>query len=136
MNFSTAQQKLWKLVLFNLVKKAEVNVCIHCGKLIETVRELSIAHRQKWFDVNPDLFWDLDNIGFAHLHCNISDAFKGKKKTSPKQLAVMAAAMERSKQRRESATHEELVEWSNKARSARKFFGRDEKGHYVKKPQQ
>lgn len=68
----TANNRLRKLILFDLLKRHNENVCFQCGEVIETANELSIEHKQAWLDRSPDLFWDLDNIAFSHLHCNIS----------------------------------------------------------------
>ena len=44
--------------------------CIWCGKRITEIKDFSIDHIEPWLDNDPALFWDLDNIGFAHLGCN------------------------------------------------------------------
>jgi len=67
----TAQGKLRKMVLFHLLKKHNENFCFQCGTKIETVEELSIEHKKPWLHESVDLFWDMDNIAFSHLSCNV-----------------------------------------------------------------
>ncbi len=76
MPLGTAYAKLRKSVLFKLVKQTNQNVCFHCKKTIESIDEFSIEHKIPWLDNNPDLFWNLDNIAFSHLTCNVSAARK------------------------------------------------------------
>ncbi len=72
MPYGTATGKLRKLILFHLLKKHNENVCFQCGKEIETVDELSMEHKKPWLHESSDLFWDVENIAFSHLHCNLS----------------------------------------------------------------
>lgn len=72
----TSWNRLRKLLLFDCASKLELTVCFQCGKKIDSVNELSIEHKIPWLDSdNPiDLFFDLDNVAFSHLSCNISAA--------------------------------------------------------------
>lgn len=76
----TANARLRKLILFSLVQKTEQDICFRCGKRIETVDELSIEHKKDWLDVSVELFWDLDNIAFSHLSCNVAASKKPHRK--------------------------------------------------------
>lgn len=40
----------------------------------------SIEHIEPWIGVDPDLFWDLDNITFSHKKCNVVDRPFGRTK--------------------------------------------------------
>jgi hypothetical protein len=71
MPFGTASGRLKKLILFELVCRAGLNICFRCKKQIKVANELSIEHKRPWLNVSPKLFWDLDNIAFSHLKCNI-----------------------------------------------------------------
>ena len=71
MNHSTAQHRLRKHVLFHLLQQLGQDICFQCGERIEHVDQLSMEHKVPWFSASPDLFWDLDNIAFSHLSCNI-----------------------------------------------------------------
>lgn len=73
-NVSTAQHRLRKIILFDLIKKLNLDTCFRCGKKIEKIEELSIEHKVPWLNsVNPkELFYDLDNIAYSHCSCNYS----------------------------------------------------------------
>lgn len=78
MNFSTANNRLKKKILFWLVRKCGLDKCYRCGHLIESEEELSIEHMVDWLDNNPALFWDMNNIDFSHLKCNIDNSDRSK----------------------------------------------------------
>ncbi len=72
MPIGTASNKLKKNLLFELVKKCELDTCYRCGNKIETVKEFSIEHKISWYDSDDpiNLYFDLDNIAYSHLSCN------------------------------------------------------------------
>jgi len=72
MPFGTACGRLDKQILFWLVKKTGQDTCYRCGKKIEHWKELSTEHKKNWQNVDPTLFWDLENIAFSHKRCNYS----------------------------------------------------------------
>lgn len=77
MNPSTAQGRLVKDILWNLILKTNQHLCCKCNK--EMSREtFSIEHLTPWLDSDDPvkLFFDLENISFSHLSCNVSDARK------------------------------------------------------------
>ena len=85
-NFCTASNKLKKQILFDLVRKLNLDNCFRCNKLIENINDFSVDHKVAWLDSkNPvSLFYDLNNIAFSHLKCNIDARdikFKPNKKT-------------------------------------------------------
>lgn len=67
----TAAGRLRKLVLFSVLKRHGENICFRCGKEIESAEELSIEHKLPWEGIDVALFWNIDNIAFSHLLCNI-----------------------------------------------------------------
>jgi len=69
-SYGTAQNKLKKLIMFDLLKQQGNNICYRCGKEIETADELSIEHKKAWFNISIELFWNLDNVAFSHFTCN------------------------------------------------------------------
>lgn len=69
MNYCTAQQRLKKMLLFNMMVAVEMDVCIRCHKKL-TVEDFSLDHKEHWLHVDVNLFWDLSNIGFSHNKCN------------------------------------------------------------------
>ena len=70
MSYGTASNRLRKSIMLMLIKKLDENWCYRCGAEIETERELSVDHKKSWFNVDVELFWDLNNIAFSHLSCN------------------------------------------------------------------
>lgn len=68
-----AASRLRKMVLFRQLKKYRDNICVRCGKEIELLDELSIEHIKPWEGRSAELFWDLDNVGFSHMKCNMAD---------------------------------------------------------------
>jgi hypothetical protein len=77
MSYGTASGRLRKMILFDVLRKHSENKCFKCGELIESEKDLSIEHKQPWENKNPDLFWDLNNIAFSHMCCNIPHVYKG-----------------------------------------------------------
>lgn len=71
MPFGTANNRLRKLVLFNLAQKLKENICFRCGELIRTVEDFTIDHKEAWRSKGAELFWDMNNIAFSHAHCNL-----------------------------------------------------------------
>ncbi len=83
MNPSTAQNALKKQLMFHLAKKCGMDVCFQCGDIIESSDQLSVEHKVPWLDSeNPvDLFFDLNNVAFSHLSCNVKAGRKPHKGT-------------------------------------------------------
>lgn len=79
---SSVKHQLQKIILFKLVQETKKDICYQCGKKIEDIDSFSIEHKVPWLDSdNPKkLFFDLDNIAFSHIDCNISAARKTNKK--------------------------------------------------------
>lgn len=59
--------------MFSLVVRLQLNVCHHCGNQIDDVADLSIEHKKPWQKADDPIaaFFDLENIGFSHVLCNI-----------------------------------------------------------------
>jgi hypothetical protein len=77
----TAWNRLRRLVLFMVLQRFKVNICFRCGKGIERVEELSFEHKTAWQSA-PDpkaSFFDLDNVAFSHLRCNIGSTNNSKR---------------------------------------------------------
>lgn len=75
MNPSTANGRLLRDVLYSLVVKNDQNDCYRCGN--EMSREtFSIEHITPWLDSDDpvSLYFDMNNISFSHIRCNIKDA--------------------------------------------------------------
>lgn len=78
MPYGTANNKLRKNILFHLLMKYGENICIRCRTPIETVDELSIEHIKPWEGRSAELFWDLNNIAFSHMACNLPHRRRGR----------------------------------------------------------
>lgn len=78
MPHGTATGRLRKAILFQLVQETNKDICFRCGNKIESIDDLSIEHKTSWqSSKNPvESFFDLKNITFSHLDCNISSANK------------------------------------------------------------
>lgn len=78
MPFGTANHQLRKKILFSLVQKLELDICFRCDQKIESVDVLSIEHKEPWEgrENGVALFWDLENIAFSHLKCNIGTGIR------------------------------------------------------------
>jgi len=85
MPFGTANQKLRKSILFHLIKVSKLDTCYRCNKKILSIEELSIEHKKDWLhSENPkDLFFDINNIAFSHLNCNVSRSKRSLGKKAP-----------------------------------------------------
>ena len=77
MNPSTASGRLVKDILWSLIIKTHQDTCCKCGNKM-TRETFSIEHKIPWLDSeNPvELYFNLENISFSHLSCNIADARK------------------------------------------------------------
>jgi len=73
-NFSTAQNRLRKKIMFMFVQRMKFDECYRCKKLIVEADDMSIDHKKPWLDEDTRLFWDLGNIAFSHKSCNSSHA--------------------------------------------------------------
>ena len=76
MAHGTACGILRKQILFAAIQQLGRDVCYRCDKKITSIDEFSIDHKTAWMDSDDPqgLFFDLDNISFSHLKCNISIA--------------------------------------------------------------
>lgn len=70
----TAANRLRKLVLFDVLQRHKENICYRCNLEIQDATELSIEHKKPWEGIDTNLFWDLSNVAFSHLQCNIKAA--------------------------------------------------------------
>lgn len=71
MPFGTANHRLRKQLLFRYVVRCGDNFCYKCTLEITTIEDFSIEHKKPWQGISNDLFWDLDNIAYSHLKCNV-----------------------------------------------------------------
>lgn len=83
MPHGTANNRLKKIILFHLLKKLGESTCFKCNMPIDNIDDLSIEHKEPWEGVSAELFWDINNIAFSHLHCNIGSRRIPNKKRTP-----------------------------------------------------
>ncbi len=70
MAVTTARSKLVKMLLFRELQRSGNDNCFRCKVKISDIDHLSIEHKQPWLHIDPELFWDLDNVEFSHTVCN------------------------------------------------------------------
>jgi len=75
MPFGTACGRLRRIMMFELLRRHNENVCYRCGGLIEGADDLTLEHKQSWQTNGAALFWDVNNIAFSHVRCNIRDGY-------------------------------------------------------------
>jgi hypothetical protein len=83
----TAVARLRKSILFSLVRRLNEDYCFRCSNKIDDVKDLSIEHKQPWENISVELFWDLDNIAFSHLKCNVPHKRRGGGGTNNRNIA-------------------------------------------------
>lgn len=85
MNPSTASQRLVKDILWSLIVKTGQDNCHRCSKKMSR-DNFSIEHIEDWLDSEDPvgLYFDLTNITFSHLKCNVgaSRGARGKSTTT------------------------------------------------------
>jgi hypothetical protein len=75
-----ARSLIWedhdKMIMFELAKQTNEDLCCRCGQRIKSLDTFSIEHIEPWLDSNDPVekFFDLDNIAFSHIKCNIDAA--------------------------------------------------------------
>ncbi len=116
MAVGTAGWKLRKIILFDLLKRHNENVCFRCNEPIDNIDELSIDHKVDWLNAPnaKELFWDINNIAFSHLRCNAGAGGGGK-----------ISAELRRKSPRERKQYQRDYRQSDKYRSYRRKYEKD-----------
>jgi len=78
MPYGTANGRLRKQIMFQLVQQSGRDICFQCGEKIEHADNLSIEHKEPWLDSKDPIskFYDLENIAFSHTSCNYGAARK------------------------------------------------------------
>jgi hypothetical protein len=74
MPHGTANNRLRKLLIFDLAGRCNLLTCYRCQKPIEDESHLSIEHKDAWQQAADPLaaFMSLDNVAFSHLSCNMA----------------------------------------------------------------
>ena len=82
MPFGTANSRLKKALLYSLVVELGRHCCYQCGEWILTIEEFSVEHIEPWLrSENPvEKFFDLKNVAYSHIRCNVAAANRPNKK--------------------------------------------------------
>lgn len=74
MSLGKANNILRKSILFSLVQRCGLDICYRCSKRIRSEAEFSIEHKDAWLFADDPVkaFFNLENISFSHLKCNVS----------------------------------------------------------------
>lgn len=70
MPLGTANNRLKKAIIFNLLKRLNDLSCFRCGEEIQSADDMTTDHKIEWEGVSSDLFFDVNNIAFSHAKCN------------------------------------------------------------------
>ena len=102
MSHGAASHRLRKKILFMFVKETGRDFCFQCGSQIEHINLLSIEHKAPWMSAEDpkDTFFDLDNIAFSHLSCNIAAGSKPNQKYFSKEERLIAKRKKDSEYRK------------------------------------
>lgn len=74
MQYSNARDKLQNMILFQLAKLANMDICYKCGQPIESHEEMTLEHKIPWRKTRSmELLSDVNNLAFSHPQCNIND---------------------------------------------------------------
>lgn len=116
MPFGTASGRLRKQIMFNLAIKANEHYCFHCSKEIELLEEFSIEHKQSWQNTEDPigLFFDMDNIAFSHLQCNIRASVKPKKYFTLEEKAEAQREYDRRSKRKNYSKEKRAIKYKSK----------------------
>lgn len=87
MPLGTANARLKKSITFMLARISGLTRCYRCSADITSIDEFTIEHKKGWLRSGDPkrYFFDLDNIAFSHLICNVGAACKPTKKYSSRQ---------------------------------------------------
>lgn len=80
MPYGTAMGRLRKALIFRMASRLEMLGCYRCGIQIALLDDFSIEHKAAWASASDPVaaFFDLENIAFSHVVCNIGAATKSR----------------------------------------------------------
>ena len=78
MSFGTAGARLKRLIIWSLLVELNLEHCYRCEQLM-SVDTYSIDHDINWLDNDVELFWDITNIRYSHLSCNVQASSRNDK---------------------------------------------------------
>ena len=127
MNTGTAQNRLVKDMLFKLIVDSGLNTCHQCGEAM--CRDtFTIEHKVPWRNSDDayNIFFDLANIAFSHLSCNVGAARRPQKQycnEEEKKVARRARDKELRIQYMLNRTPEQVARDKQKRREAYLKYG-------------
>lgn len=82
MPFGTANGRLRKMLLFEFAGLLDRLGCYRCKEGITSIDDFSIEHKRAWGMAADPVkeFFDIANIAFSHIKCNVGAAQKPGKK--------------------------------------------------------
>jgi len=83
MPYGTANSRLRKMLLFKFAGELDPFGrlrCYRCGTEVPSIDDFSIEHKEAWMSAEDPVkaFFDLDNIAFSHITCNVGAANREK----------------------------------------------------------
>ena len=104
MPIGTASNRLVKDLLFDLVIQTG-HKCCRCGMELDR-DSFSIDHKIPWLDsADPvALFFDLKNVGFSHMKCNIAEGRRDRKYANEDEKVEAQRRLDRERKRRSYTT--------------------------------
>ncbi len=81
-SFGAANGQLRKALLFEFAGLLGLRDCYQCGIEIDGIGDFSMEHKEPWGSAEDPVaaFFDLGNIAFSHIKCNVAAAKRPNKK--------------------------------------------------------
>jgi hypothetical protein len=76
LSFGAANHRLHRAVMWSLIEQCGRTDCFRCGSPMDE-STYSVDHREPWLGESVALFWDMQNIEFSHLRCNVDARRRG-----------------------------------------------------------
>jgi hypothetical protein len=110
-SWGAANSKLRKSILFHLAGLLDFLECYRCGHLIEHINDFSIEHKKSWMSSSTPIedFYDIDNISFSHIRCNVGAANSSRKKYESETIKRKAFR----ERRKESDRYSKFLEYNS-----------------------
>jgi len=114
MNFGTARARLDRDLLFKLAVDSG-HVCIRCQQPLRR-EDFSLDHKKPWINSDDPKkeFFDLANVGFAHMRCNQMEG------TERRRIYSSVSERRAAEKPRKAEWYQENKHWYNPARYNRR----------------
>jgi hypothetical protein len=57
--------------MFRLTQSLGEDACYGCKQRIQTAEDFGVEHKERRFNVDSTLFWDLDNVAISIYHATM-----------------------------------------------------------------